>query len=482
VGAALGKHVALIGFMGAGKTTVGAEVAERLGRPFVDVDRRVEDATGTTVAKLFQQSEATFRAAETAQALRTLRSRPAAVIALGGGAVNSDQIRAALRQHAVTVLLEVPVDEAWRRVRRGGRPLAQDELHFRALYEKRRPLYEACADARGRTAEDVVLAAGAVHVGHGASELLGELVPGTGPVALVADSRVAGIHGPKVQSALGERLVSSHQLPAGEDAKTLAACERLWAELSLERHGTLVALGGGATTDAAGFVAATYLRGIAWAAVPSTLVGQVDAAIGGKTAVNLPHGKNLLGAFHWPARTIIDPALLATLPADERANGMAEVVKTGLLAGQPLWELAEAELVRRCAAFKTALCLRDPYERGPRTALNLGHTFAHALEAGARYVSLPHGRAVALGLQAALRLSVEHAGLDHSVLEQVEQLLDPQPAAVDRGLAHAALFRDKKATGGTPRLVLLERPGRPLIGVELPEAAVHGALDALIAG
>ena len=119
--------------------------------------------------------------------------------------------------------------------------------------------------------------------------------------------------------------------------------------------------------------------------VPTTLIGQVDAAIGGKTAIDIPEGKNLVGAFHWPVRTVIDPVLLETLPADERLNGMAEVVKTGLLAGEPLWELPDAELVRRCAAFKSALCLRDPRDEGPRHVLNLGHTFAHALEAAAGY-------------------------------------------------------------------------------------------------
>src|SRR5205807_5394875 len=151
----------------------------------------------------------------------------------------------------------------------------------------------------------------------------------------------------------------------------------------------------------------------------------------------LPAGKNLVGAFHWPVRTVIDPALLATLPDRERREGMAEVVKTGLLAGEPLWELPDAELVRRCAAFKAAVCLRDPHERGERAILNLGHTFAHALEAAAAY-DLAHGEAVALGLLAALRLS----GQDISV---VEELLEPEPVHVDRDRAWAALGRDQKA-------------------------------------
>jgi shikimate kinase/3-dehydroquinate synthase len=312
-----------------------------------------------------------------------------------------------------------------------------------------------------------------VHVQIGALEHLGDLVPGRGRTALVTDARVAGIHGADAQLGLGSRLASTHELPPGEEAKSVAACARLWEELDLERGDTLVALGGGCTTDAAGFVAATYLRGIAWVSVPTTLMGQVDAAIGGKTAINLPAGKNLVGAFHWPARTVIDPALLETLPEQERRNGLAEVVKTGLLAGEPLWELPDAEQVRRCAAFKTAVCLRDPHERGPRAALNLGHTFAHALEAAGSYGEPTHGDAVALGLLAALRLS----GLDTSVVEEV---LRPRPVAVDRDGAWAALRRDKKAADGRIRLVLLEAPGRPRAGVELAERDVRAALDELI--
>ena len=259
------------------------------------------------------------------------------------------------------------------------------------------------------------------------------------------------------------------------DGKTLADCERLWRALRLERGGTLVAIGGGTTTDVAGYVAATYMRGIPWIAVPTTLVGQVDAAIGGKTGVDLPEGKNLVGAFHWPARTVIDPGLLATLPAAERRNGLAEVVKTGLLAGEELWELPEPELVRRCAAFKAAVCLRDPRDEGERAMLNLGHTFAHALEAASEYM-LPHGEAVALGLTAALRLS----DLPDDAA-RVQELLEPELARVDADTAWAALQRDKKARGGSVQLVLLDAPGKPRTGVELPEQDVRRALADLIA-
>src|SRR6185369_12733367 len=204
-----------------------------------------------------------------------------------------------------------------------------------------------------------------------------------------------------------------------------------WEELRLGRNGTIVALGGGCTTDAAGLAAATYLRGVPWVPVPTSLVAQVDAAMNDKTAIDLPQGKNLVGAFHWPVRTVIDPALLETLPEAQRLEGMAEVVKTGLLAGEPFWELPGDELVRRCAAYKAAICLRDPYERGERAVLNLGHTFAHALEAAGGYSGPSHGEAVALGLLAALRLS----GLDTA---PVEQVLAPQPVRVNRDAAWAA--------------------------------------------
>ena len=459
--------------MGAGKTSLAGEVGRRIGRRVDDVDGMVEHAAGDDIPTFFREhGEAAFRKVEEDETLWAIGQEQPGVLSLGGGAVLSAKVRKALRERAVTVWLDVDVDTCWERARASPRPLARDEDEFRRLFEERRPLYEEVADAKARDADDAVLAAGGVHVETGALERLGALVPGHAPVGLVTDARVAGIHGAAAQVALGARVASTHEVPPGEDAKTVATAERLWRELSLERGGTVVALGGGCTTDVAGFVAATYLRGVAWVPVPTTLLAQVDAAIGGKTALNLPEGKNLVGAFHWPVRTILDPALLATLPERERREGMAEVVKTGLLAGEPLWELPDPELVRRCAAFKTAVCLRDPLDRGERAMLNLGHTFAHALEAGSGG-AVSHGQAVALGLLAALRLS----GLETDVVEDV---LRPRPVHADRERAWIALQRDKKVADGRVRLVLLEAPGRPIVGAELPEAEVRAALDALI--
>ena len=457
--------------MGARKTTLGREVARLLRRPFVDVDQEIAAEHGPIPDLFARRGEAVFRELEARFVRDALARQEPTVIAVGGGAVETPGLLGGDR--ATIAHLLVDVDTAWERVRRSSRPLAQDESEFRRRFELRAPLYAEVADATAHDVDDLVLAAAGVHVERGALQRLGALLPGEGAVALVSDPHVAGIHGMDAQLALGPRLAETHELPPGEEAKTLAALDRLWQELRLDRSGTVVALGGGCTTDAAGFAAATYLRGVAWTPVPTSLVAQVDAAIGGKTAIDLPQGKNLVGAFHWPDRTIVDPAVLETLPEPQRLEGMAEVVKAGLLANVPFWELPEDELVRRSIAFKAAICLRDPFEQGERAVLNLGHTFAHALEAAAGYEGLTHGRAVALGLLAALRLS----GRDTQVVEDV---LRPEPARVDPERAWQAMRRDKKARGGEPRLVLLGARG-PERGVVVPEADVRRELDRLIA-
>ena len=461
---ALGRHVVLVGFMGAGKTTLGRDAAMRLGREFLDLDRAMEERAGKTIAQLFEErGESTFREIERHAAQVALAAPDPLVIALGGGAVTSAETRELLRG-AFVVLVDIDVDSAWERVRRSTkRPLARDEAGFRRLYEERAPLYREVADAVAQDTTAIVLAAGGVHYERGGLDRLGELVPGDGPVALVADSTVMGIYGARAQEALAGRLSTEHELPAGEEAKNVTVVSRLWRELRLDRGGTVVALGGGCTTDVAGFAAATYLRGVRWVSVPTTLVGQVDAAIGGKTGIDIPEGKNLVGAFHWPARVVLDEALLETLPERERRQGMAELVKTRLLANRKLD-------VRGAAAYKTGICLQDPHDHGPRRWLNLGHTFAHGLEAAADY-DLPHGEAVALGLLAALRMSGRDTG-------EVERELAPEPVRVDPERAWQALLRDKKRTGDAINLVLLGDSG-PYVEAR-PAEDVRRELERLI--
>src|SRR4029079_8744070 len=220
---------------------------------------------------------------------------------------------------------------AWTRVGGGDRPLAQDEQRFHALHEQRAPIYEEVGQAAASDVDDIVLAAAGIEVEDGLLARLPELVEGE--LEVVADATVLGLHRPPLEAPV-------HALRGREEAQSLGAVERLWRELRLGRDGTVVAFGGGCTAGMAGFASAPHLRVSPWVAVRTSLVGQVDAAIGGKTAVNLPEGKNLVGAFHWPERTAIDPALLVTLPESERRGGMAEAVKNGPRAGAPAAELA----------------------------------------------------------------------------------------------------------------------------------------------
>ena len=396
---ALDRHVALIGFMGAGKTTLAGEVASRLERTAIDADRLIEGRVQVPLGEFFaKRGELEFRVVEAAIVGETLRKTAPAVIALGGGAVKTASVRKTLAE---------PCADRARRGRRGHGLAARARratVHSRRTKRRSAGCTRSASRSiarrrtRSRTTPTGWFSPRRVSTtSSGRSNASASSCPGTGAVALVTDSTVMGIHGAAAQTALGDRLVSTHELPRGEEAKQLQVVERLWSELTLDRAGTVVALGGGSLTDAAGLAAALYLRGVPWVAVPTTLVGQVDAGIGGKTAIDIPQGKNLVGAFHWPARVVIDEALLATLPERERRQGEAERIKTELLAGRTLD-------VRGAAAYKAALCLRDPHDRGPRQWLNLGHTFAHALEAAADF-DLPHGEAVALGLLAALRLS-----------------------------------------------------------------------------
>ena len=426
---ALDRHLALVGFMGAGKTTVAAELGARLNRHVLSVDREIEESEHRSPAEFFAElGEAAFREFESNVMSHELRMPFPVVVDTGGGAVTHPGTRLQLRNRAFTVLLDVDVDTAWQRVRGSDRPLAQDEQAFRPSTRLGVPLYSEVADATvvSGDIDGVVLAAAGVRHERGSLDRLGKLVPGRRSGRARRRRRPSSASTANAPAtALGERLVSTHALPAGERAKQLAVVERLWHDLALDRDGTIVALGGGTTTDAAGFAAATYLRGVPWVAVPTTLVGQVDAAIGGKTGSTPSNGKNLAGAFHWPERVVIDDTLLATLPERELRNGEAERLKTELLAGRPLD-------ARGAAAYKAALCLRDPSDRGPRRWLNLGHTFGHALEAAADF-ELPHGEAVSLGLLAALEAQ------------------RPRPGSGARGARPAAgAGRPRPGLGGAP--------------------------------
>ena len=293
------------------------------------------------------------------------------------------RVREALRD-SLTIWLDVDVDTCWERVKNSKRPLARDETEFRRLYEERRKLYAEVADVVAKDVHDVVLAAAGVVVERGALARLAELVPGDGPVALVSDPHVAGIHGATAQLALGPRLAETHELPSGEEAKTLAAVStgsgRNCASTAAARSSRSEAAARPTPPASPPRRTSAASRGFPCRRASSRRSTRRSAARRRSTS---RRARTSSAPSTGPSRTVIDPALLETLPEAQRLEGMAEVVKTGLLAGESFWELPDDELVRRCAAYKAAVCLRDPEDKGERKMLNLGHTFAHALEAAA---------------------------------------------------------------------------------------------------
>jgi shikimate kinase/3-dehydroquinate synthase len=484
-----GRPLALIGFMGAGKSTVARILATDRRRPLIDVDDVIERDAGRTVAEIFAaEGEAGFRRRERAAALAALDRDDAPVLALGGGAVLDEAVSARLRERGVAVWLDVPGAVAWERVRDGGRarPLAGDRAAFGQRLEARQAAYAAVSDAVVDARAPAGIVAAAVNAAPitraGALGLLQDAV-GDRAAVLVADRAVAE----RVPGAFAATVV----LDGGEKAKSPAMAERLWRDLSaagLGRRDLVVCCGGGTITDVGGFAAATFRRGLSWIAVPSTLVGQVDAAIGGKTGLTV-EAKNDVGAFHRPEAVLSDLDLLATLPPAAVAEGMAEVVKTALLAGGRLWDLvraetgANAEIVARCAGFKALVVAEDPREQGRREILNLGHTIGHGIESAAGW---SHGRAVAVGLAAALDLSVREAGLDPAAAAEGARLLARaglplEAPGCEPSAVLAAMRHDKKRRSGADRFVLLRAPGRPRTGVELSPAVVEAAVRRAVA-
>jgi shikimate kinase/3-dehydroquinate synthase len=522
----------VIGFMAAGKSRFAREAAERLGWPLADVDQLLEQRLGEPIAAFFErEGEPAFRERERELALEQLAAPERSVVALGGGAVESAEVRAALAGQVV-LQIHVELDTAWERAceSRHERPLARDRAAFATLYERRAPLYEALARAvvvGGREAQAAGPAALAlsdpsvpetvrmlwaragtghpVYVGAGALGAAGALWPGERRCFVVADERALALHGEALLEALAQQVevVETVAVAPGERHKTLAEAERVLRALAragMQRSDTLLALGGGVVGDLAGFCAASYQRGVPVVQVPTTVVAQVDAAYGGKTGVDLPEAKNYVGAFHQPAAVLTDPAVLATLPAPELHAGFAEVLKTALIAGGRLWERvlaldplersvqddlpALAQVVEDCARTKLAVVAADERDAGMRASLNLGHSFAHALESATGYAAFRHGEAVGLGLLVTLRLSERELGLDAEVRREVGELLarNGLPLAFDGPPTEELLdhmSRDKKRRAGRRNLVLLRAPGNVAIEQETDEGALRNAIEEL---
>ena len=489
--------------MGAGKSTGARTLAAALGVEAADSDRELERRLGEPIESYFdREGEAAFRAAEEDLVLELLERDRAAVIALGGGAVQSERVREALTRHTV-VHLEIETADAWRRASNKGRPLARDRDRFEQLHGDRRALYDAVADAVIPPADRDVLRRALPFL-----RALREAPPGTRLVWAVAESGSypvffgrglieAGFFPPlagrrfvvtdenvaRLQPVQGdERIV----VMPGEERKTIHAAElvlRSLAQAGAERGDLVVAAGGGVVGDLAGFCAAVYQRGMRHVQVPTTLVAQVDSAYGGKTGVDLPEGKNYVGAYHLPSAVICDPAALDTLPPEEAAAGFAEVVKTALIAGGGLWARVRqggpvtVPEIMGCARTKLAVVAEDERDAGRRQVLNLGHTVGHAIEAATGFARYRHGEAIGIGLLVALRLSGREA-----LRAEVADLL------ADRGLpltytgaapdlVAALVGRDKKREGGRVPFVLVEAPGMVTPGHDVDDGALLAAIE-----
>jgi 3-dehydroquinate synthase len=308
-------------------------------------------------------------------------------------------------------------------------------------------------------------------------ELLSQHIPGS-QVVIVSNETIAPLYLDRLRAAIGDRaLVTEVILPDGEQYKTMASLGEILDRVMADRHSrttTMVALGGGVVGDITGFAAACYQRGVNFVQVPTTLLAQVDSSVGGKTAVNHPQGKNMIGAFHQPRAVLIDTNSLQTLPAREYAAGLAEVVKYGLICDEPFYrwlqqqmpkllareEAALAEAIERSCANKAAVVAADEREGGIRAILNLGHTFGHAIETAQGYGTWLHGEAVAAGMLMALELSARRGWIDVAEVEDFRQLLmsmslpikPPEEMSPDQFLD--LMGRDKKVVDGRLRLVL----------------------------
>lgn len=526
-------NVVLVGFMGSGKTVVGKALAERLRRPFVDVDQLIEAEAGRSIEAIFDdETEAGFRARESAR-LRQVLSRDGQVIAVGGGApLDSGNWQAIRNGNWVVALTAKPEELAARLngatdrplLRHGVRPAIESLLPARlSRYleadlvvptDRRTPeaVSATIVDAlpRGAAERIEVNVHGSPHeVVVGSS--LRHLVPSVltrrnvhGAVAIVTDKVVGPAHARPLEEVLGSGgwQVCRYEVPAGERAKTLetmAALYEFLGKANVDRTGAMIALGGGVVGDLTGFAAASWMRGIPYVQVPTTLLAMVDSSIGGKTGINLPSGKNLVGAVYQPAAIVCDLDYLSTLPDADYRAAFAEIIKCAVAGDRALFEdLRSAHdealarepavlmrIVARTATFKARIVSEDPYEREQRAVLNYGHTVAHALEAVLGYGVIRHGEAVAWGMRVAARLSQESGVCSAAVVRAQDRLLAEyglleSAPRVDVSAIMAAVQHDKKTRGGEPRWVLLRDIGRVEYGHQVGRERVEAVLEEVL--
>ncbi len=544
------NNIFLVGLMGAGKTTIGRLLARRLDMTFIDSDHEIEARTGATIPWIFEiEGEASFRRRE-ADVIRELTGQNGIVLATGGGAVLNAASRALLAERGTVIYLRASVSSILARTAHDkNRPLLQTadpRKKLEDLTAQREPLYREIADMvidTGRpnvqsmvqTILDQLEANNAarelanakttmneqacislnvelgdrsypIAIGRGLlddASLLNRHIGGSGKVAIVTNTTVAPLYLDKIAGPLraAGREVVSIILRDGEEFKNWESLNEVFDALlanKCDRKTTLVALGGGVIGDMTGFAAATYMRGVPFVQIPTTLLAQVDSSVGGKTGINHPLGKNMIGAFYQPRAVIADTATLDTLPDRELSAGLAEVIKHGAILDAPFFDWIEANIgklvardhaalahaIARSCEIKADVVARDEREGGLRAVLNFGHTFGHAIEAGLGYGAWLHGEAVGCGMVMAADLSRRLNLIDDAAVDRVRALVKAAGLPVvapDLGIERwiELMEVDKKNEGGAIKFILLKPLGSPSI-TNAPRELLDATLKACI--
>jgi 3-dehydroquinate synthase len=510
-------NLILYGPPAVGKSVVGKELAAKLNRKFFDSDSIIEARAGKSIAQIFgSQGEEEFRRIES-EVCAELAKHGDAVIALGGGALVNEHTRATLQKNGLVICLRADVDLLVARVGQvanlSNRPLlagGNSREKLETLLRKRKALYDSFplqVNTANKTVSDVsqeilaqletktlALKTTAMEhdivIGYGLLNDLPKLLAErnlNGSLFVVTDENVAGKW--RIADSRWQMVV----LPSGEAHKNLETIQNLYAAFlkhDLDRSSILIAVGGGVIGDMAGFAAATFMRGLRWVNVPTTLLSMVDASIGGKTGVDLPLGKNLVGAFHAPSLVIIDPLMLNTLPHREYNAGMAEVIKHGIIRDVNLFEYLESGVgfgspsqIAQALQVKIDVVQRDPFERGERAILNVGHTIGHGVEAASHF-ELRHGEAIAIGLIAEARLA-ERIGIAESGLaDRIEKVIQksqlPTRFDGDPEEVRTLMQNDKKKSRGKLKFALPKKIGEAVWGIEVNEDVLMEVLPTVV--
>ncbi len=536
-------NIILVGMMGAGKTTIGKALASSLDKEFVDSDHEIQERTGVKIPVIFEiEGEAGFRKRES-EALLELSQKRNIILATGGGAILNPENRQLLKRSGIVIYLRASVNDLYRRTRHDkNRPLLQTQnlyARLNELYVQRDALYRETAHViidSGKqgvrflvqklinklisidfntimqgdqnnimqtiTVDFTPLAekrSYPIHIGHGILQHV-DLIVSCLPqkrVAIVSNSTIAPLYLEKLQTALEKQWVRTMPiiLPDGETHKNWETLNIIFDALlknHCERNTTILALGGGVVGDLTGFAAATYLRGVPFIQIPTTLLAQVDSSVGGKTGINHPLGKNMIGAFYQPLMVLADSATLNTLPDRELRAGLAEVIKYGLIRDPAFFDWLEQnmhrllardpvtlnEAIQRSCENKAEIVAADEKEKGIRALLNLGHTFGHAIENGMGYGVWLHGEAVAAGTVMAAELSRRMKLIGEADVQRIRKIF------IQAGLPVVApempaekylelMLLDKKVESGKTRFIVLNRIGEAVMRADITPAVLN---------